>query len=60
MKLINKKVTIKKNTDSWAAGEWGIVVKVENDQYHVAMYGDNSSTLVFDRSEFTVNKENAQ
>jgi len=52
--LVGKKVTIK------ASGDWGIVRMIEGDVYHIGLFGDTRSSMVFDRSEFTVARHQEQ
>lgn len=52
--IIGEVVTIKKNIDSWAAGESGIVMAFDGEYYHIAITGDTKTQLVFERSEFTL------
>jgi len=40
--------------DSWDNEGWGIVTSFDGDQYHVAMYGDENTQPIFDRSELKV------
>lgn len=53
--LIGKKVTIK-CPDSWANGEWGIIKAFDGEYYYIAI-ANGEDELVFERSEFTVNRE---
>lgn len=53
--LIGKEVRIKKNIDSFFAGEWGTVVSFDGELYEVAMY-NGCGCCVFERSEFTVKR----
>jgi len=53
--LLGKVVNIKKYVDSWAAGNWGVIVGFDGQHYHIAINcGDPH--LIFDRNEFTVPK----
>ena len=54
--LIGKQVTIH-SPESWADGEWGTVIDVDDDGYvYVAIANDNNCALQFDRSEIRIRK----
>ena len=53
--LLGKVVNIKKNNDSWYAGEWGIIVSFDGDYYHIAMWAGDDLPI-FRRNEFTLHK----
>lgn len=55
-KLIGKKVWIKDNVDSWAAGEWGVIKGFDGENYHIAIADDPYMELIFLRSEFKIMK----
>ena len=38
------------------AGDWGIVIGFDGEDYHVAMMGDTNTACVFARSEFTIRR----
>ena len=59
-RLIGKKVWIKKNVDSWMAGEWGIIKGFGGENYYIAHADNPDMELIFVRSEFTIHrKDNA-
>ena len=43
-----------KAKESWAHKEWGIVQMFDGDNYHVALWNDENSVLIFNRSELIV------
>lgn len=57
--LVGRTVTIKAN-DVQNAGNWGIVRNFDGDYYHIAIFGDLSTTLIFDRSQFTVTRKSKE
>ena len=50
------KVKIKKNVDSWAAGEEGIITHFDGENYHIAITYDPNMQLIFLRNEFTIKR----
>jgi len=58
MKLIGKIANII-DRESWAYGEWGIVVgaNVECDEYFIAIAGDKDTALVFGRKDFRIRRK---
>lgn len=52
-KLIGKKVIIT-NKDSWAFDQWGTVKMFDGEYYHIAIYNDPDTVLIFTRDEFRV------
>lgn len=53
MNLIGREVIIT-TRDSWAFDQWGIVKMFDGEYYHVAIYNDPNTALVFTRDEFRV------
>ena len=55
-KLIGKKVTI---TAGFHTGDWGTVIDVDGEFYHVAMFDDLNDAPIFSRNEFKVTRKGA-
>lgn len=53
--LIGKQVEIK-NRDSWCCGDWGTVKDFDGEYYHIAIFNDDRTILVFARNEFKVRR----
>ena len=39
----------------WADNEWGIVVLIREDEYHVSPWGDDNHSIVLSRNEIKRN-----
>lgn len=48
-----------KNVGPYSTSDWGIVNRVDGDIYHIGLYGDKTTSLVFMRDEFTVPRKAA-
>ena len=53
MNLIGREVIIT-TRDSWAFDQWGTVRMFDGEYYHIAIYNDPVTTLIFTRDEFRV------
>lgn len=54
--LIGKTVTIKCK-DSIYNGEWGVIKHFDGEFFHIALWNDEDSMLIFYRSEFKVSRK---
>lgn len=54
--LVGRIAFIKENLDSCHAGGWGVIVAIEGDEYHIAMYEDENFCAVFARNEFVIHR----
>lgn len=53
--LIGKRVIIT-DKSSWAYEEWGVVKFFDGEYFHIALYNDENSQLIFERRDFKVTR----